>query len=217
MKRKILIGMIGLLLLCGCTVSKNDLTTKMNTLLDDAAVAMISSEVNMNKGLMSYYLQPSIGRRESNATNSVFLISGNEVVLNIDVASIISQKYYGDQATLRDVDTFSNRIFEKEGVFVSSSDVVRDYRYRLYELTDKQYGILLQTSNLLAVAVVPLGEVYTVSFEMMMLVRGCRIDEEAVASRYSQKELINYQKETLEIFEKIYPENGLLSEMGGND
>lgn len=151
MKKKLLVGLMCAFLLCGCTVSKEEITANMDDLLDDAAVAAISGEVNMNKGLMSYYLQPSIGRRESNATNSVFIMSGNEVILNIDVASIVSQKYYGKQSMLREIDTFGNQIFEKEGVFVSSSDVVRDYRYRLYQLTDKEYGIVLQTSNLMAI------------------------------------------------------------------
>ena len=80
----------------------------------------------MNKGLMSYYLQPSIGRKESNATNSVFVIDGNDVILNIDVSSIVSQKYYASSSDIRAVGSFGTPIFEKKGVFISRKEKVYD-------------------------------------------------------------------------------------------
>ncbi len=213
MFRRIIFILVFLVCLCGCQVSKDSLLTNLDTILDDATVSSISSKVNMNKGLMSYYLQPSIGRKESNATNSVFVINGNDVIMNIDVSSIVSQKYYASSSDIRAIGTFGNQIYEKKGVFISSTDLVRDYLYRLFEVSSEQYGIILQTSNIIMVAVVPLGDVYNVSSEMMTLIRGCRVDEEAVVSAYSQKEMINYQKETLDIFEKVYPEEGTLLEM----
>ena len=213
MFKRIIILLVCFICLCGCQVSKDNLISDLDKILDDATVASISSKVNMNKGFMSYYLQPSIGRKESNATNSVFTICGNDVIMNIDVSSIVSQKYYASSSDIRNIGSMGNEIFTKKGVFISSTDLVRDYQYRLFELNDAEYGIILQTSNIIMISVVSLGDVYNVSSEMMTLIRSCRVDEEAVVSAYSQKELINYQKETLEIFDKVYPESGTLLEM----
>ena len=201
MRKRFLALLVALVVLSGCQVSKDTLVENLDAILDEATMTSISSEVNMNKGLMSYYLQPSIGRKESNATNSVFIMNGNDVILNIDVASIVSQKYYASSGEIRDLGSLGTEIYKKKGVFISSTDLIRDYQYRLFEVADDEYGILLQTSNVIMVAVVPLGDVYNVSSEMMTLIRGCRIDEEAVVAAYSQKELINYQKEILEMDE----------------
>ena len=83
MFRRIILILVFLICLCGCQVSKDSLLTNLDTILDDATVSSISSKVNMNKGLMSYYLQPSIGRKESNATNSVFVINGTTATIII--------------------------------------------------------------------------------------------------------------------------------------
>ena len=113
MRKRILAVLVALVVLSGCQVSKDSLLDNLDAILDEATMTSISSEVNMNKGLMSYYLQPSIGRKESNATNSVFIMNGNDVILNIDVSSIVSQKYYASSGDIRDIGSLGNEIYTK--------------------------------------------------------------------------------------------------------
>ena len=215
MKRITLVLLVCLFIFSGCRVSRNNIESLVDQTIDDVILLSLPSSVNMNKKLMSYYLQPSIGKIESTQTNSVFKISGNYVILNIDVASVITKKYYstGDVTELREVDAFKDMIMEKEGSFLTATNIVRNYRFRLYQLTNDRYGILLQTSSLIVVAIVPAGDVINVTTEIFLLVRSCRIDEEAVVNNYSQKEMIDYQKETLDLFEKMYPSEGFLIDM----
>jgi len=215
MKKITLVLLVCLFVFSGCRVSNNNIEPLIDQTIDDVILLSLPSSVNMNKKLMSYYLQPGIGKIESTQTNSVFKISGNYVILNIDVASVITKKYYstGDVSELREVDAFKDMIMEKEGSFPTATNIVRNYRFRLYKLTNDRYGILLQTSNLIVVAIVPIGDVINVTTEIFLLVRSCRIDEEAVVNNYSQKEMIDYQKETLDLFEKMYPSEGFLIDM----
>ena len=203
-------------LLAGCSVTRSNVKELASKQLDDAVTAEICSSVNINKGLISYYLEPSIGRISGNKSNSVFKIDGYEVVLNIDVSSVITTKYYGggtNEQDFRDIDAFPNQIDEVTGSFLSGSGIIKDFRYRLYRVSDNEYGILLQTSNLIMVGKTGRGDVLDVIRKMMSILRTCRVDEEKIISTYSKKELINYKKETLDIFQKAYPENGSLQDM----
>ena len=203
-------------LLAGCSVTRSNVKELASKQLDDAVTAEICSSVNINKGLISYYLEPSIGRISGNKSNSVFKIDGYEVVLNIDVSSVITTKYYGvgtNEQDFRDIDAFPNQIDEVTGSFLSGSGIIKDFRYRLYRVSDNEYGILLQTSNLIMVGKTGRGDVLDVIRKMMSILRTCRVDEEKIISTYSKKELINYKKETLDIFQKTYPENGSLQDM----
>mgnify|MGYP003426708616 CR=1 FL=1 len=203
-------------LLAGCSVTRSNVKEPASKQLDDAVTAEICSSVNINKGLISYYLEPSIGRISGNKSNSVFKIDGYEVVLNIDVSSVITTKYYGggtNEQDFRDIDAFPNQIDEVTGSFLSGSGIIKDFRYRLYRVSDNEYGILLQTSNLIMVGKTGRGDVLDVIRKMMSILRTCRVDEEKIISTYSKKELINYKKETLDIFQKTYPENGSLQDM----
>ena len=215
MRKITLVLLVCLFILSGCRVNRKNIESLITQTIDEAILLSLPASVNMNKKLMSYYLQPSIGKIESTQTNSVFKISSNYVILNIDVAAVISRKYYstGDATELREIDAFSDLVMEKEGSFPTATNIVRNYRYRLYQLSNDRYGILLQTSNLIVVAIVPTGDAINVTTEIFLLVRSCRIDEEAVVENYSQKEMIDYQKETLELFEKMYPTEGLLIDM----
>ena len=215
MKKFSLVILMCLLLLSGCRVDNKSVLELIDGTIEEAILLSMPKTVNMNKKLLSYYLQPSIGKMESSQTNSVFKMYGNLVILNIDVASVISRKYYTTVQLndLRQLDAFENMVFEKEGSFPTATNIVRNYRYRLYQVSNKEYGILLQTSNLMCVALVPIGDVLNVTTDMFLLVRSARIDEEAVVSAYSQKELINYEKETLDLFDKLYPDEGLLIDL----
>jgi len=215
MKKFSLVILMCLLLLSGCRVDNKSVLELIDGTIDEAILLSMPKTVNMNKKLMSYYLQPSIGKMESSQTNSVFKMYDNLVVLNIDVAAVISKKYYTTVQlnNLRQLDAFENLVFEKEGSFPTATNIVRNYRYRLYQVSNKEYGILLQTSNLICVALVPIGDVLNVTTDMFLLVRSVRVDEDAVVSAYSQKELINYEKETLDLFDKLYPDEGLLIDL----
>ncbi|MCF0111184.1 MAG: hypothetical protein HUJ58_04725 [Erysipelotrichaceae bacterium] len=212
--KKLTVAAVLACMLFGCQVDKNNIETLIPHTIEEAITREVPERVNMNKGLISYYLQPSVGRVESNPSASVFLMDGNYVILNIDVTSIVTRKYYNPNSEeLRDYQAFETVVYEEEGHFTTATDIVRAYRYRLYELEDEQYGMMLQTSNMLCIATAPIGDTISVTSGMFDLLRTVRCDEEAVVAEYSQKELIQYQKETLDIFEKIYPESGTLQEM----
>ena len=216
--KKIVVGIVLVLLLTGCSkVSERFVVNQASIALDDAIVSAISTHTNIDKGFISYYLEPFIGRRDGNASNSVFIIDGEEVVLNVDVPSIITAKYYASDLSgeggFRTGDSFPNLVLEKEGSFFSGSGLIREFQCRIYQPTEEKYGILIQTSNVMMYAEVPYAKLSNTIYHMMRILRTVRVDEEKVVTAYSQKEMMNYHKETLEIFQTLYPEDGTLHDM----
>lgn len=220
MRKKLwMILLAGMILMTGCTkiTTERQMLTIAEDRINSAVTSEISSSTNINKGFVSFYLEPSIGRFGGNKTNSVFLVGGHDVVLTIDVSSIVTAKYYSsdnpDLIVLREVDAFPNQVYEKEGTFLSGSGLVREYRCRIYHIGEKNYGIMMQTSNIIMVAECPMSDTPDLAMMMMRILRTVRCDEEQVVTAYSQKEMIDYRKEVLDIFQKIYPENGSLADM----
>ncbi len=60
------------------------------------------------------------------------------------------------------------------------------------------------------------AEIMTVAGEMLKIARTISIKEEEIISHYSSKEVIEYEREQLQLFEVMIPENGRIDEMLAN-
>ena len=118
MKKLILLVIMAVLMLTGCTPDEEPYTAvSLMSTVNDAVVAEIPEAVYNNavKEYYSYYLPRGVGREERDATSNLFNIYGNKAILNIDIASIIAQEYYEGEdeygKRLRNLDTFSQTEF----------------------------------------------------------------------------------------------------------
>ena len=71
----------------------------MDEVLQKSSKTEIATTKSHVKQYYSYYIQPSIGRRESTEISNVFVLNDDEFVMNLNVSSVIKNEYYMDAYT----------------------------------------------------------------------------------------------------------------------
>jgi hypothetical protein len=73
--------------------------------------------------------------------------------------------------------------------------------------------VTLQTRYFLFSAIAPFVLAPDILYDMLLIARTCRVNVDEVVLRYANRETINYQKETLEIFSQLAPDSGKVIDM----
>lgn len=198
-------------LLFGCAQSTQPLQEKIKNELDFVNT-LNTVEGDNRKEFYSYYIEPSVGKIVSNPSNNVFLKDGVQFVMNLNVSKIISEKYYTDALTSKDVASMEHLLFEIDGQYDDSLLNSYDYRCQVYQY-DNMYMLLLETQYMDFYTVTNENQLPEIASEMLKIARTIRIRQDEIISAYSSKEAIKYKKEALNLFEVAVPENGRVDEM----
>ena len=209
--RKLLVLLLTLFLMTGCTKQvefTNDLRRKTIDSIDEALTIELPefSENNSEKEFYSYYLFPGIGRREIDEISNIFVIYGNEAVLNLDVAGILSRSVY-DESALRSVESFREKTFIKNGVCKNSRGLNMAYHIEM-KVVDSIAYIIFQTNQFIFTASCPVLEVDETAYEMIKTVRTCSVDTNKVIDKYSNIDKAQYDISTIKLFKEVLPESG---------
>lgn len=205
-----------LILLAGCTVSADSLSVRIEGALNDAIEAKTATIVNHTTELYQFYLPFHMGKKASNATSVLLQSSDVEIVMSVDAANIIMQRFYRTSLNanqLRKIPTYAQVVFDQSGQFTNSNKVTLNYRLIVSQLEESVYSIVLQSDAVLLSSVVQLPKIESTVFDMMTVAKSAKVNRETIVSMYSNKQIINYQRQTLELFEQIAPESGRVADM----
>ena len=215
MKKTLLtIGLI--LLLTGCTtLTQNSVRSEISSRLSQARDLELTMVQNYNKASYSYYLPPSIGRRESNASSTVLISQNTNILMNLDIVSVLSDKFYAAETTdlLRTYLQKSIPVYAKKGTYRSIDNKEVAYNATVFQVDNLNYLISLQTKYFLFSAIAPFPLAPQLFFDMMVVARTATVDTQEIILLFSNREIINYQKETLDIFSQLAPESGKVIDM----
>ena len=209
--KKLIIALLTVFLLTGCSKNvefTNDLRRKMIDSIDDALVVDLPefSENNSEKEFYSYYLFPGSGRREIDEISNIFVIYGNEAVLNLDVAGILSRSVY-EESALREIESFREKNFIKNGVCKNSRGLNMSYHIEM-KVVDSIAYIIFQTNQFIFTASCPVLEADETAYEMIKTVRTCSVDTNKVIDKYSNIDKAQYDVSTIKLFKEVLPESG---------
>ena len=112
-----------LMLLSGCASTQTDLKLRLENSVATMAQAPIDDLADNNKPLYRYYIEPSVGRRDSTQTGNVFLLNGREFIMNLDIASVINTRFY-DEILLRFFKFFAYHALYRGAVLLPSQELV---------------------------------------------------------------------------------------------
>ena len=139
--RKYLIVLI--IFISGCSVSGDSLNQQI-----DASIALVSSQSaidlkNNNLPLYSYYLPRNIGKRSSNQLATTLVSYDEEVVLSLDIASIIMNRFYRVQLAgqLRPLYGTQNALVVKNGSLTDINGSMIDYRIVVLPFSNDRYMV----------------------------------------------------------------------------
>lgn len=210
--KKILI-LLCLLCLCGCTQKQTDLKTSLKQELQTLAQAPIDNLADNNKPLYRYYIEPSIGRRQSTQTSNVFVLNNQEFVMNLDIASIINTRFYQSIMFEKKADT--SAMISLNGSYLDFNNLEYRYALSIYDFEDGNYFISLSMEYVNFYAYCGYADIEPLVLSMMKIGKTVDVDTEKVISTYSSKQSNDYVKEKLDLFEKIIPDSGRIEELMG--
>jgi hypothetical protein len=204
-----------ILFISGCSVSGVSLNQQV-----DASVVFVSSQPeiqlrNNNTKLYSYYLPRNIGKRSSNQLAATLISHDEEIVLSLDIASIIMNRFYRVQLAgqLRPLYGSQQAIVIKNGSFKESNGMMSDYRIVVMKLSDDRYMTYVQNRNFLVSAILPKAKVQPVLTDMLIILRSAKAQSNDIVNLFSNKVVVDYNRISRELIEFIAPESGTIVDM----
>lgn len=209
--RKLIVLLV--VLLVGCTVNVETLKPQIDEAITNAIQAKTPSVLNQSTPYYSYYLPPHMGRRFVNEVATILVSNNDEIVLQLDVPSIISQRFYRTALSKEAQETDMKIYFyEYEGIFISENNESHPLSLTI-EQQDERYVIFMQSDQFIMSSFVKLSRVEDVLNDMIVVLRSAVASKDKIIIAYSNKQVINYQQQVLEMFEQVAPESGTLADM----
>lgn len=210
MRKTILVLIV---LLAGCQATSSIVSDDLQMVVNEATEAKTPKVLNQATPYYSYYLPPHMGVRFSNKIASVIVSNGNEIVMSVDVPSIIMQRYYRDylKNNMRVLEV-SNSFFSYTGSFKDYNNETQNIEIRIDQIGEK-YVILLHSSQFVLTATTYYTDVSPMLHDMIIMLRSASANRNEIISVYSNKQEINYQRQIVDIFEQVAPDTGTLRDM----
>ncbi len=205
--KKLLMMLVVLLILIGCSSVKS-----IDDSIKDGLAAPLPITHNHRKQLISYYLPPSVGLKQSNAFSSLLLVRGYDVLMNLNIEHAISETFEYDRDIAFNVDIFD---YNYSGTYLNSKNEIRNFDVFLKSLDGSRSAIYIDNDDVRFLSVINKLDLPFVIETLMSVMRSVEVDVPKIVAKYSNKDV----KETItiysEFFERIPPETGTLEEMYG--
>ncbi len=206
-----LIMAVSLLFLGGCAQYSSDIVELMNSKLREAGSLETANPV-FNSTYYKYYVQPYIGRIDSDLTSNVFSLNGTQFIMNLDVPAIINSSYYPAESP----GTFSvegaSLMAEKADTYEDFKKQPHTYICRIYR-SEQTYYTIMTTDYVQFYARSTKYEAPVLAGEMLYIARCVEPERSVILRDFSKHTSISYQKKKLELFQNIIPENGVIDEL----
>lgn len=202
-------------LLSACVVSNSDLQARYDQAIKEANTQEMNVYNSMTRDLFSYYLPLTVGRRMSTETSIVLVSHQEEILMNLDVISILNEAYYENDTVnvLRSSVMVNEAVYQHEGTFVDLKGFEVDYHVSVNALSDTHVLLTLETESFIYSSIHPSSISAEILYDMLRIARSTQIKKDVVLSTFSNRDIIDYQKETLNMFAQLAPETGTVVDM----
>lgn len=202
MKKFLILFLI--IILAGCQdVSFDSIEANIDNLMKNSNNKLNISP-NNKMDLFGYYLPSDIKEVECGNDYCVFEYEDSKIYLNLNISGIIGTKYY------------SNNLIKDDG-FLSEDKLIYSsnnenlycniYRYDEYYFTHFYSDVVNIYASSSARTLPHLIK------RLIILSNGIEISKENIITLYSNKDVIDYEKKPVDLFEYIVPSEGILSEL----
>jgi hypothetical protein len=207
MKKIILFFLI--ILLTGCTNYTNFELDLKDALNKESSLNAISPD--NNKTYFRYYLEPCIGLIYSNQTSNIFLYNNVKFIMNLNVASVINDKYYSNEFENIQLNQ-KYKLFSFSGEYTDYKNKTYPYYVDVFKVNDVYY-LKLNSKYVSFYVNGNEASLINISRKMLQIAKSIDIYEEEILSDFSSKEIIEYTKEEIQLFDVIVPVNGKIQDI----
>lgn len=216
--RKYFLVVFSLFLLCACSSSKpEDISNKIYETLDSETQTKYENRVNNLTQYINYYLPSDCAETDFNDTTITFKYNDSIILYNINIADIINSHYFNEDL-MKDEGFFNEDylFLQHEGSFIDKNDEFIDYDLRVYKV-DNDYIISFKTLRDVMYGYSTPGDVVEVIRKMIVFTKLLNVNEDMVISSFSDKDVIDYQKKQINLFDYVVPVNGYLTDLINKD
>ena len=199
-----------LVMMCGCTSNK-DINTELDNLLSDTS-KIVSNHPNNSLKYYDYYLPSDMGEISFDKESLVLSYLDNKIIVNININDVVNNKYYPEEY-LNNTSIFDQNkiIYSKSGQYTTIKNIEKDYLLNLYQ-NDDNYVVELITSDLTYITSCKMS-IRNVVKHFFTIAKSVDLDEELIIADYSDKNIVDYKKKQIDLFDSTRPTSGDLSEM----
>ena len=196
--------------MCGCADTKN-ITSDLDEVFYDEELYRIIRTNNYTR-YANYYLPSDVQETDVDDLSYVFSYNHSKIIMDVNVSGIINSKYY-DKYIIKDEGFFDNSklIYSHEGNYPNPKEKMIPYFYRVYN-HDDDYLAYFMSEELIFYVYTNIDDLIPVTSRILLMAKGTNIDNENIIYQYSSKEVIDFEKKQVNMFETIMPVNGNINE-----
>ena len=205
------------MILCGC-MDQSDLESK----LPDAFAAesdVMAIRRNNYTDYIDYYLPSDMQEFDCNEISHVFVYNKSKLIMDINISGIINAKYYSD-IIVNDEGFFDpdKLYFAQESSFMKADETEHPYLCKIYSY-EEGYLLYFVCEDAIFYGYVNGEDLLPLCSRVLLIAKSLKVDNEDIIADFSFKDVIDYQKKPVNLFETIMPVNGNINEflIGQND
>ena len=206
--KKFLLCLSLLMVLCGC-YQASDLETEIDRTIVGLQNVNINNYQNHVKRFYRYYLPSDVVSIESGSTYDVFSCEQTTFVMNLDVGRIINDEYYHENEISENISIYAKDylVYDLNGTVLDSV-----FKLNVYQC-DQLYLLELAINNVTFNACVKLDYVSETLRKMLIIGNSVLTNNNEIIDNLSNKDVIEFHKEKIDLFQIIIPKDGRLEEL----
>lgn len=210
MKKVVIIVLLGLLL-SACTNRTGNINSQIEDILSDDSKSQ--ARLNNYSDYINYYLPSDIIETEANRYTFNLSLNKSKAVMNVNISDTINYQYYRDDYLTDDGFIDDKYLtYSYDGSFFFKNNEVKRFFYRLYSV-ENQYLLHLQSPDINIYAFSNEEDIVLLTLKLMQILKSVDINKNKIIEDFSNKEIIDYQKNTVDLFGYIFPVSGRVDEL----
>ena len=201
-----------LLLLCGCkTIENNSLNNTLDDILETFSDVK-NYRINNFLEYYSYYLPSDMSEETADSDSIVLKYNDSRIIMNLNIANIVNSKYY--HSSIVDEGFFDDQylVYKKNGTYKNQEDINKVYILKVYSYKDL-YALQFVTSDMNYYGSVEKNEIDEVIKHLLIVAKNTSVDNETIVKDFSNKDVIDYKKKQINLFDTSMPTSGELTEI----
>lgn len=211
--KKICLLFLACLFLCACSHTE-DIAASLDTVIDSELSNPTVYRQDQNTIFFSYYLPSDIYKLESYKDATIFSFNNEEILMNMNITSIIASEEGNIKEGARNENFYSNDrlVYSREGTYLNHDEIEVEFIYNIYAVNNK-YLISFKTDDMNYYAYVSRNSLELLTKRLFMLAESMSINSESVVAYYANVDMIDYTRKQVNLFETVIPREGQLEEI----
>lgn len=161
---------------------------------------------------IDYYQPSDLFENESDFLSYSFKYNNSSIVMNVNIAGVIADELYDGNLFNEGFFDKNTLVYSKSGEYLNVDGNNVPFKYYIYDYKDK-YLLYFYSQDLIIYSYCNVADVENISMKILYLAKDSSIDKEAILADFSNKDIIDYHRKQVDLFETTLPVNGRVDEL----